>query len=117
MGPEVRRSTSAGTSATCGSPTPPTAGKTTGVTSSTRSKKRGNGEEGKRRKGKTTKQNLFPFPFCPFTPFPIKVMSWYYFVKKFYDYADDIEGVNIHYVWTPLGSVKAPRPPSYSRLC
>ncbi len=32
-------------------------------------------------------------------------MSWYYLVKKFYDYADDIEGVNIHYVWTPIGGV------------
>jgi hypothetical protein len=30
-------------------------------------------------------------------------MSWYYLEKKFYDYADDIEAVNIHYVWTPLG--------------
>ena len=29
-------------------------------------------------------------------------MSWYYLEKEFYDYADDIEGVNIHYVWTPL---------------
>jgi len=31
-------------------------------------------------------------------------MSWYYIEKEFYDHADDIEGVNIHYVWTPLGS-------------
>jgi hypothetical protein len=30
-------------------------------------------------------------------------MGWYYLEKEFYDYADDIEGVNIHYVWTPLG--------------
>jgi hypothetical protein len=32
-------------------------------------------------------------------------MSWYYLEKEFYDYAEDIEGVNIHYVWTPLGGV------------
>ncbi|MBI3300751.1 MAG: hypothetical protein HYZ72_01535 [Deltaproteobacteria bacterium] len=32
-------------------------------------------------------------------------MSWHYLEKEFYDYADDIEGVNIHYVWTPLGGV------------
>lgn len=32
-------------------------------------------------------------------------MGWYYLVKEFYDYADDIEGVNIHYVWTPIGGV------------
>ncbi len=32
-------------------------------------------------------------------------MSWYYLEKEFYDYADDIEGVNIHYVWTPLGGI------------
>ena len=31
-------------------------------------------------------------------------MSWYYLEKEFYDNADDIEGVNVHYVWTPLGS-------------
>lgn len=31
-------------------------------------------------------------------------MNWYYIEKEFYDYADDIEGVNIHYVWTPLES-------------
>jgi len=30
-------------------------------------------------------------------------MNWYYIEKEYYDYADDIEGVNIHYVWTPLG--------------
>lgn len=30
-------------------------------------------------------------------------MSWYSLEKEFRDYADDIEGVNIHYVWTPLG--------------
>lgn len=32
-------------------------------------------------------------------------MSWYYLEKEFYDYADNIEGVNIHYVWTPLDGV------------
>lgn len=32
-------------------------------------------------------------------------MSWRYLEKEFYDYADNIEGVNIHYVWTPLASV------------
>jgi hypothetical protein len=32
-------------------------------------------------------------------------MSWYYLEKEFYDYADDIEGVNIHYVCTPIGGV------------
>jgi len=31
-------------------------------------------------------------------------MSWRYLEKEFYDYADNIEGVNIHYVWTPLAS-------------
>jgi hypothetical protein len=31
-------------------------------------------------------------------------MNWHYIEKEFYDYADDIEGVNIHYVWTPLES-------------
>lgn len=30
-------------------------------------------------------------------------MSWHSLEKEFRDYADDIEGVNIHYVWTPLG--------------
>lgn len=30
-------------------------------------------------------------------------MSCYYLEKEFYDYADDIEGVNIHYVCTPRG--------------
>ena len=30
-------------------------------------------------------------------------MGWYSLEKEFYDYADDIEGVNIHYVWTPRG--------------
>ena len=30
-------------------------------------------------------------------------MTWHYEIKEFYDYADDIEGVNIHYLWTPLG--------------
>jgi len=28
-------------------------------------------------------------------------MSWYYLEKEFSDYAEDIEGVNIHYLWTP----------------
>jgi hypothetical protein len=32
-------------------------------------------------------------------------MSWYYLEKDFYDYAADVEGVNIHYVWTPIASV------------
>jgi hypothetical protein len=32
-------------------------------------------------------------------------MSWYYLAKEFYDYADDIEGVNIHYVCTPTSGV------------
>jgi len=31
-------------------------------------------------------------------------MNWYYIEKEFYDSADDIEGVNIHYLWTPLES-------------
>jgi len=31
-------------------------------------------------------------------------MNWFYIEKEFYDYAENIEGVNIHYVWTPLGS-------------
>src|SRR5262249_51115950 len=30
-------------------------------------------------------------------------MNWHYVEKEFYDYADNIEGVNIHCVWTPLG--------------
>lgn len=32
-------------------------------------------------------------------------MSWYYVEKEFYDYADNIEAVNIHYVCTPLEGV------------
>jgi len=32
-------------------------------------------------------------------------MNWYYLEKEFYDYADDVEGVSIHYVWTPLGGI------------
>jgi hypothetical protein len=32
-------------------------------------------------------------------------MTWHYEIKEYYDYADDIEGVNIHYLWTPLGGV------------
>ncbi len=32
-------------------------------------------------------------------------MSWYYLEKEFYDYADDIEGVNIHYVCIPIDGV------------
>jgi hypothetical protein len=31
-------------------------------------------------------------------------VSWYFVEKDFVDDADDIEGVNIHYAWTPLGS-------------
>jgi len=30
-------------------------------------------------------------------------MNGHYVEKEFYDYADNIEGVNIHYVWTPFG--------------
>ncbi|MGH7964492.1 MAG: hypothetical protein ACRERD_22215 [Candidatus Binatia bacterium] len=30
-------------------------------------------------------------------------MSWHSLEKEFRDEADDIEGVNIHYAWTPLG--------------
>jgi hypothetical protein len=29
-------------------------------------------------------------------------MSWHSLTKEFYDYADDIAGVTIHYFWTPL---------------
>lgn len=29
-------------------------------------------------------------------------MNWHYLAKEFYDYADDIEGVNLHYLWIPL---------------
>jgi hypothetical protein len=32
-------------------------------------------------------------------------MSWHYLEKEFYDHADDIEGVNIHYVCTPVGAI------------
>lgn len=32
-------------------------------------------------------------------------MSWYSVEKEFYDYADTIEGVNIHYVCTPIDGV------------
>jgi hypothetical protein len=32
-------------------------------------------------------------------------MTWHYEIKEFYDYAEDIEGVNIHYLWTPLDGV------------
>ena len=32
-------------------------------------------------------------------------MSFSYLEKEFYDYAEDIEGVNIHYLWTPIGGV------------
>jgi hypothetical protein len=32
-------------------------------------------------------------------------MTWHYEIKEYYDSADDIEGVNIHYLWTPLGGV------------
>lgn len=32
-------------------------------------------------------------------------MTWHYATKEFYDYAEDIEGVNIHYLWTPVGGV------------
>ena len=43
----------------------------------------------------------------PFSPLIINMtdstMTWHYEIKEFYDYADDIEGVNIHYLWTPLG--------------
>ena len=35
----------------------------------------------------------------------VNAMSWYYAIKEFYDYADDIEGVNIHYLWTPLDGI------------
>jgi hypothetical protein len=31
-------------------------------------------------------------------------MAWHYLEKEFYDYADDVEAVNIHYVCTPHGS-------------
>ena len=32
-------------------------------------------------------------------------MTWHYEIKEYYDHADDIEGVNIHYLLTPLGGV------------
>ena len=32
-------------------------------------------------------------------------MTWHYEIKEFYDYSEDIEGVNIHYLCTPLGGV------------
>jgi|GEM_PF-1655976 len=32
-------------------------------------------------------------------------MTWHYVIKEYYDYAEDIEGVNIHYLWTPLNGV------------
>lgn len=32
-------------------------------------------------------------------------MSWYYIEKEYYDFAEDIEGVSIHYAWTPLNGV------------
>ncbi len=32
-------------------------------------------------------------------------MTWHYEIKEYYDSADDIEGVNIHYLWTPLSGV------------
>jgi hypothetical protein len=35
----------------------------------------------------------------------IPTMTWHYEIKEYYDYADNIEGVNIHYLWTPLGGV------------
>jgi hypothetical protein len=52
---------------------------------------------------------LFFFNFTAQQPFfysylVLRFMSWHYIEKEYYDYADDIEGVNIHYVWTPLGS-------------
>lgn len=30
-------------------------------------------------------------------------MDWHYVEKEYADYADDIEAVSIHYVWTPIG--------------
>jgi hypothetical protein len=30
-------------------------------------------------------------------------MDWHYVEKEYTDYADDIEAVSIHYVWTPIG--------------
>jgi hypothetical protein len=30
-------------------------------------------------------------------------MNWHYLEKEFHDHAEDIEGVNIHYVCTPVG--------------
>ena len=30
-------------------------------------------------------------------------MSWHYVEREYADYADDIEAVSIHYVWTPVG--------------
>jgi hypothetical protein len=32
-------------------------------------------------------------------------MTWHYEIKEFYDHTEDIEGVNIHYLWTPLDGV------------
>jgi len=32
-------------------------------------------------------------------------MTWHYVIKEYYDYADDIEGVNIHYLWTTLDGI------------
>ena len=29
--------------------------------------------------------------------------EWFHLEKVFYDYSDDVEGVNIHYLWSPLG--------------
>jgi len=36
---------------------------------------------------------------------PSPDMTWHYEIKEYYDHADDIEGVNIHYLLTPLGGV------------
>lgn len=32
-------------------------------------------------------------------------MHWHSLEKEFFDYAADVEAVNIHYAWTPLGGV------------
>lgn len=32
-------------------------------------------------------------------------MNWHSLEKEFLDYAEDIEAVNIHYAWTPLGGL------------
>jgi hypothetical protein len=62
-------------------------------------------ENGKKGEGEIQSKKRCTLSVSSFPLTPVKTMTSYYLIKEYYDYADDIEGVNIHYLWTPLDGV------------